>query len=496
MGSDAARAHVVVVPYPAQGHVAPLMQLARLLHARGAHVTFVHTQFNYRRLLHAKGEAAVRPTSAPGFRVEVIDDGLPLSVPQHDVAALVDAVRRNCLDPFRALIRRLADESEEGAVPPVTCVVADVVMTFAPAAAREAGVPEAQFFTASACGLMGYFQYEELIRRGLVPLKDASCLTNGYLDTPLDWVPGIKHMRLKDMPAFCRTTDPDDVMLAVTLEQMRSAVGSKAIILNTFYEFEKDVVDALAAFFPPVYTVGPLAEVIVSSSAHPADNTDAAGGLGAIDISIWQEDKQCLLWLDGKADGSVVYVNFGSVAVMTAAQTREFALGLATCGAQFLWVKRPDVVDGGEEATSPPLPTAFLDAVARGDGLVVPWCPQAAVLKHAAVGLFVTHCGWNSLLEAAVAGLPVLGWPVFAEQTTNCRQVCECWGNGAALPEQVESGAVAGMVREMMAGELGKEKRGRAAEWKATAEAATMKGGSSWRDVERLVQDVLLAGSK
>ncbi|TVT97635.1 hypothetical protein EJB05_57126, partial [Eragrostis curvula] len=72
-------------------------------------------------------------------------------------------------------------------------------------------------------------------------ISDASCLTNGYLDTSLDWVPGMKLMRLKDMPAFCRTTDPDDVMVDVTLEQMKSAVGSKAIILNTFYEIEKDL---------------------------------------------------------------------------------------------------------------------------------------------------------------------------------------------------------------------------------------------------------------
>ncbi|GJN25080.1 hypothetical protein PR202_gb12865 [Eleusine coracana subsp. coracana] len=495
MGSEAARAHVVVVPYPAQGHVAPLLQLARLLHGRGAHVTLVHTRFYYARLLRAKGEAAVHGSASAScdgfrFRVEVIDDGLSLSVPQHDVAALVDAVRRNCLDPFRALLRRLQQ---------VTCVVADVVMTFAPAAAREAGIPEAQFFTASACGLIGYSQYDQLIKRGLVPIKDASCLTNGgeYLDTPLDWVPGMPHMRFRDMPAFCRTTDPDDVMVAVTLEQMRSAAGSSAIILNTLYELEKDVVDALAAsFVPPIYTVGPLAQLLASSSSSaPCTDEDNTTGLGPIDISIWEEDTRCLSWLDGKK--SVVYVNFGSVAVMTSSQTREFALGLAACGFPFLWVKRPDVVDNnaGEEVAHY-LPHAFNDAVAKGNGLVVPWCAQAAVLRHAAVGLFVTHCGWNSLLEAAVAGLPVLGWPVFAEQTTNCRQVCEVWGNGAELPDQVESAAVARMVREMMEGELGREKREKAAEWKAKAEAATGKDGSSWRNVERLLQDLLFATTK
>ncbi|GJN07716.1 hypothetical protein PR202_ga25570 [Eleusine coracana subsp. coracana] len=363
-------------------------------------------------------------------------------------------------------------------------------MTFAPAAAREAGIPEAQFFTASACGLMGYSQYDQLIKRGLVPLRDASCLTN--LDTPLDWVPGMPHMRFRDMPAFCRTTDPDDVMVAVTLEQMRSAAGSSAIILNTLYELEKDVIDALAASFPPIYTVGPLAQLLASSSSAPC--TEDSTGLGAIDISIWEEDTRCLSWLDGKK--SVVYVNFGSVAVMTSSQTREFALGLAACGFPFLWVKRPDVVDNNAGEDVAHLSDAFNDAVAEGNGLVVPWCAQAAVLRHAAVGLFVTHCGWNSLLEATAAGLPVLGWPVFAEQTTNCRQVCQVWGNGAELPDQVESAAVARMVREMMEGELGREKREKAAEWKTKAEAATGKDGSSWRNVERLLQDVLLATTK
>jgi len=466
--------HVVMVPYPAQSHVAPLMQLARLLHARGAHVTFVHTQFNYRRLVDAKGEAAVCPSS-PGFRVEVIDDGLSLSVQQHDVAAVVDALRHNCQGPFRALLRKLPSS----AMPPVTAVVADTVMTFAATEAREAGVPDVGFFTASACGLMGYFQFGELLKRGLVPLQDASCLA--ALATPLHWVPGMNHMQLKDMPSFCHTTDPDDTMVAATMEQMNTALHAKAIVLNTFYDLEKDVIDGLATFFPPIYTVGPLAEVASGGSDHLL--------LRAIDISIWQEDAQCLAWLDDKKASSVVYVNFGSIHVMTAAQLREFALGLASCGFPFLWIKRPDVVVDGEEDAV--LPEEFLAAVARGAGLVVPWCAQPAVLKHPAVGLFVTHCGWNSLLEAAAAGMPLLCWPLFAEQTTNCRQVCECWGNGAEIPKEVEHGAVSALVREMMEGELGREKRAKAAECKAAAQTATAEGGSSCRSVDRLVEDVL-----
>ncbi|XP_037451349.1 cyanohydrin beta-glucosyltransferase-like [Triticum dicoccoides] len=463
MGS---RYHVVMVAYPAQSHVAPLMQLAGLLHARGAHVTFVHTQLNYRRLVDAKGEAAVRPSSSPSFRVEVIDDGLSASVQQHDVAGVVHALRRNCRGPFRALLRRL---------PPVTCVVADTVMTFAAMEAREAGVPDVGFFTASACGLMGYFQYGELIKRGLVPLPLQAEAAGDAMATPLHWVPGMSHMRLKDMPSFCHTTDPDDPMVAATLEQMQTALGSKAVVLNTLYELEKEVVDGLAAFFPPLYTVGPLALPEAASAG--------------MDISVWQEDAQCLAWLDKKKASSVVYVNFGSMHVMPAAQLREFALGLASCGFPFLWVKRPDVVDGEEEEQEA---EELLAAVARGEGLVVPWCAQPAVLKHKAVGLFLTHCGWNSVLEAVAAGQPLLCWPLFAEQSTNCRQVCEWWGNGAELPKEVEHGAVSALLREMMEGELGREKRAKAAHWKAAAETATRGGGSSCRSLHRLLEHVLL----
>ncbi|RLM75517.1 UDP-glycosyltransferase 85A2-like isoform X1 [Panicum miliaceum] len=176
--------HVVCVPYPAQGHVTPMLKLAKLLHARGFHVTFVNTEFNHRRLLHSRGPNAL--DGVHRFRFAAIPDGLPLSDANatQDVPALCYSTMTNCLPHLLSLLTRLnADSSGSGAPPAVTCLVADGVMSFGYDAAREIGVPCAALWTASACGLAAYRHYHQLVERGLVPFKDEAQLADGaYLD--------------------------------------------------------------------------------------------------------------------------------------------------------------------------------------------------------------------------------------------------------------------------------------------------------------------------
>uniref|UniRef100_A0ACD5TTZ8 Uncharacterized protein n=1 Tax=Avena sativa TaxID=4498 RepID=A0ACD5TTZ8_AVESA len=167
------RPHAVMIPFPAQGHIKPLLKLAKLLHARGFHVTFVNNEFNHRRLLRAQGPGAL--DGAPGFRFATIADGLPQSDhdTQQDNPSLTYSTMTTCLPRFKELVSKLNNEAEasEGEMPPVTCVVADSQMSFALRAAVELGLRCASFWSASACGLMCYAHYKDLVERGIFPLK-------------------------------------------------------------------------------------------------------------------------------------------------------------------------------------------------------------------------------------------------------------------------------------------------------------------------------------
>ena len=170
MGSEETpKPHAVFLPYPSQGHVTPMMRLAKLVHSRGFHITFVNTEFNHRRLIRSKGLDYVK--GLPDFRLETIPDGLPPSDRDatQDIPALCDSIRKNCLAPFKELLLKL--NSSESEVPLVTSIISDGFMSFAIKAGEELGIPEIQFWTASACGFMGYLYFTELIKRGIIPFK-------------------------------------------------------------------------------------------------------------------------------------------------------------------------------------------------------------------------------------------------------------------------------------------------------------------------------------
>ncbi|PKI75418.1 hypothetical protein CRG98_004207 [Punica granatum] len=177
MGSLGNKPHAVVVPYPTQGHVTPLLNLAKLLHHRGFHITFVNTEYNHRRLLKSRGPDFLN--GLPSFRFETIPDGLPPSDANatQDVPSLCDSINKNCLPYFRELLLKLNTMASKGEIPPVSCIVPDGVMTFTLEAADEIGVPKLILWTASACGLLGYMHYKHLIEKGIVPFKGTSLST-------------------------------------------------------------------------------------------------------------------------------------------------------------------------------------------------------------------------------------------------------------------------------------------------------------------------------
>ncbi|XP_058096486.1 7-deoxyloganetin glucosyltransferase-like [Magnolia sinica] len=470
--SVAHKPHAICIPYPAQGHINAMIQLSKLLHSRGFHITFVHSQFIYSHLLSSKGLDTLN--TSPSFRFETIPDGLPASNDRHDIYALTDSLRKKCVEPFRELVTKLNSSLN---TPPVTCIVADGIMTFTLQVAEEVGVPEVLFWPMSASGFMGFFQYRELIQRGLVPMKDESFLTNGYLDTRIDWIPGMRDIRLKDIPSYIRTTDPNDIMLTFADNEVQNSRKASAVILHTFDDLEPETLHAIKSFLPRLYTLGPLPLLC---------RQIVENGLNRFQSSLWKEETGCLEWLDKQKTASIVYVNFGSLAVVTDEQLREFAWGLANSKHPFLWIVRPDVVIGNQAA----LPEEFMAEI-EGRAILGCWCPQEQVLSHPSIGAFLTHCGWNSMMESICGGVPMICWPVFADQQTNCRYACKEWGIGMEIGDAVNREEIEGIVKEMMAGEKGKEMRNKVMEWKQSAENAAQVGGSSYTSLDALIDQVL-----
>ncbi|KAK9937755.1 hypothetical protein M0R45_014525 [Rubus argutus] len=346
--------HAVCIPAPSQSHIKAMLKLAKILHHRGFHITFVNTEFNHKRFLKSREPNSL--DGLPDFRFEAIPDGIP--------------------------------ESGE-----------DATQGYHFGCCRRTWNPIALFYTIPACSFMGFRKFRTLLEKGLAPLKDERCMTNGFLDKEIEWIPGKKDIRLRDLPTFCRTTNPDDIAFHFTMEATEKADKGSAVVLLTYDALEKDVFGK-----DPLKPMG---------------------------YSLWKEEIDCLQWLQSKAPNSIVYVNFGSIAVLTPEQLLEFGWGLANTKLPFFWVIRPDLVVGNSAILPPEFETETKDR-----GLIASWCAQEQVLNHPSVGGFLTHCGWNSIIESVTAGVPMVCWPFFSDQQTNTYYTCNDWGIGMEITEE------------------------------------------------------------
>ncbi|KAJ0985966.1 hypothetical protein J5N97_004322 [Dioscorea zingiberensis] len=262
--------------------------------------------------------------------------------------------------------------------------------------------------------------------------------------------------------------------------------GSLGVVVNSFAEMES----AYAEYYYKVdnmrtWFVGPVALADYGEKASRGTSADAKA---------MANKKRCLRWLEKQRDRSVVYSCFGSWCHFSAAQLRELALGLEAAGHPFLWVVRDD----GEEW----MPEGFEERLGEKGLVVRGWAPQVAVLGHDAVGGFLTHCGWNSVLEGVSSGLPMATWPLSTEQFINEKLVVEVLGTAVRAwegfrsteegeKEVVKAGDVAAAVEKVMGGgEEAEKRRVIARELGEKAKAAVMVGGSSYQGLSRLIGEI------
>lgn len=253
------------------------------------------------------------------------------------------------------------------------------------------------------------------------------------------------------------------------------------MVMNTFYELEPAYADSFkSAGHLRCWNVGPV--FLQRRSIHSLRNRGGATASEVFD------------WLDGMKAGSVLYVCFGSLPRFTAAQFREIREGLEAAGRPFVWVVREEPAEEG----------SFPVAGKGSGGFVIKgWAPQLAILQHEAVGGFLTHCGWNSCMEGISAGVPMVTWPLFADQQFNERLLVDVLGVGVIVGSMVNSTKaeertvvvaekVAAAVEAVMGeGKEAEERKRKAREMKEVAAKAVGKGGSSEVDLGRMLDELL-----
>ncbi|CAO2191080.1 unnamed protein product [Urochloa humidicola] len=464
--------HVVLLACPGAGHVLPMAEFARRLAADHG---FTATIITYSSLSLPTQTQASMLASLPAASVTFA--ALP-AVPLDDLPAdarvetrMLTVVARS-MPHLRTLLADLVRHRG------VVAFLADMFCAQALPVATGLSVP------AYIVYLSNLMLLSLMIR---LPELDAAT-TCEYRDLPEPLrLPGSVPLRGADL--LDTIQDRSDDAYALMVEMTRHFVHADGFVVNTFDGMERDAVAAFRELSvkgacPPVYPVGPF--------VRPCSG-DAAAKHG------------CLRWLDGQPHGSVLYVCFGSGGTLSVEQTAELAAGLEASGQRFLWVMQfPSDKDGSaayfDDAADHGDPTSFLPegfAERTGNvGLCVPqWAPQVEVLRHRAVGGFLSHCGWNSTLEAAVVGVPMLAWPLFAEQRMNAVMLEERAGVALRPASSARGGRravvpreeVAAVVRELMAGEKGDAARKRAAEMKKAAAEALAPEGPSFKALAAVV---------
>ncbi|XP_021719003.1 UDP-glycosyltransferase 74B1-like [Chenopodium quinoa] len=378
--------HVMVLTYPAQGHINPLLQFTKLMASKGIKATLATTRYT---------ASAIQ---APGITIEPISDGF-------DEGGFKQASSLQAyLHSFKVIGSKSLTELIEkfkSSCYPVDCLVYDSLLPWALDVAKEMGVCKAAFLTnsASVCSLYWYLHH------GLLSLP----LTPDSFPLVL---PGLPDLRSSDLPSFIAHPLEFSEYLGSIMEQFSTLEENDWVFINTFAELESEIDKAMSEKWP-LKMVGPM---LPSAYLGQQMEDREYGG------SLWnQATENCLRWLDTKPSNSVIYISFGSMAEIPGKQVEELAWGLKNLESPFLWVFRE---------SDKKLPPEFLTSHNDEVGIVVSWCNQLEVLAHRATCCFITHCGWNSMLEGLSLGVPMLAIPQWSDQPMNAKMMEDVWKLG------------------------------------------------------------------
>lgn len=488
------KAELIFIPAPFMGHMVSIVGLAKILAERYEQLLLVTVLIlklpsDEKVVSYSKQLAA--DSSSSGIRyVDLVTPEEPSPSSESKSSLIFEFI-----DLHKNQVRDILSERSDN----VAAVILDMFCTSMIDVANEFEVPSYVFF-ASGAAVLGFTLHVQRLR------DDFSEDVASYLDKDINLsIPTYFNpvpAKLSPGLLFVKEQDGSNAFL----DQAKRYRLVKGIIINTFLELESHAVQALSEdkTIPPVYTAGPIVLNHLKGSSKSST------------VQNEEDDLKIMKWLDLQPNKSVVFLCFGSFGSFSKEQVMEIAYALERSGYRFLWsLRKPPEAESEQSLGSFPseyetlhevLSEGFLKGTINGDesiGKVIGWAPQMQVLSHPAVGGFVSHCGWNSILESMWCGVPIAAFPIYAEQQANAflmvkelglaveikidhrKDFCGSSKEGIVKAEEIENG-----IRQLMNQENG-TMRNKVKEMKEKCRLALMEGGSSSASLRCFIDDVL-----
>ncbi|KAL1226113.1 UDP-glycosyltransferase 75B2 [Cardamine amara subsp. amara] len=442
--------HFLLVTFPAQGHVNPSLRFARrLIRTTGARVTFsTCLSVIHRSMIPNHKNIDTNNLSFLTFS-DGFDDG---------VISNTEDVQNRGLNLERNGQKALSEfiEANRNGESPVTYLIYTILLNWVPKLAHRFHLPSSLLWIQPAFVFGIYYNY-----------------STGNI------IKNLPRIEIRDLPSFLSPSNTNKAAQTEYLELMEflKEESNPKILVNTFDALEPEALKAIPNI--EMVAVGPLlpSEIFTGSESREQSSSYSYTS-----------------WLDCKTEYSVIYVSFGTMVELSKKQIEELARALIQGKRPFLWVitdklNREAKIQGEDETEIEKI-AGFRDELEEV-GMIVPWCSQIEVLRHRAVGCFLTHCGWSSTLESLVLGVPVVAFPMWSDQPTNAKLLEERWKTGVRVRENdeglVEREEIRRCLEEVME-EKAEELRENADKWKRLVVEAGGEGGSSDKNIKAFVE--------
>ncbi|XP_061355967.1 hydroquinone glucosyltransferase-like [Gastrolobium bilobum] len=457
--------HIAVVPSAGFTHLVPILEFSKRL-------VNLHPDFHVTCIIPSIGSI---PTSSKAYLQTLPSTIHPIFLPSINLEHVSDATLlavqielsvNHSLPYIKEELKSLCSRTR------VVALVVDIFANQALDFAKELNLLSYIYLPLAAMILSTNFYSSKL--------DEILSSESRNLQTPIK-IPGCVPLHSRDLPHPLQFRS--HIGYKRFLERAKRLHLPEGIFVNSFLELESETFRAVEEQIggkPMVYPVGPIIQ---------------SGSIGQ------ENGSECLTWLDNQEPKTVLYVSFGSGGTLSQDQLNELAFGLELSCQKYLWVVRaPSGVANAayfNAAIEDPLqflPQGFL-ARTKKQGLVVPsWAPQIQVLGHSSIGGFLSHCGWNSVLESIVQGVPLIALPLFAEQSMNAAMLAD--GLKVALRAKVNNDGlaqreeIAKVIRCLMKGEEGVEIRERMEHLKIAAANAIKEDGSSTKTLSEVAMNL------